>query len=366
MNDKIRKLLEKAQVLMTGWEMYSDERGMICDYIVEALALIDKPPMNEPEIKELLEYVISVSESVHPADTLQRKIKLMVKHARKALALIKAESQPANKPKIDSCILAFAERMQYKLDKNKHKECSTMNPDGKGRGWSHCTIPWLINRIRQETDELEDAFYTPKDHKKNAMGESADVGNFAMVVFDILSSEVTGKEPVCEHSFSNPPLGCYGTCSKCGKDEHTVAMENYKEPEGSETRIEHQSRLKEEAYRREKALNIENRQLQTQLEDLTESFNHVQDKKVAAEKKIKALDWIPVSERLPDYKLKVWLCNTHYPDSHFTVGHLFNSTSLPSGTNKDEWLISPYNVSHLTCYTHWMPIPTLPEEKKDG
>lgn len=27
---------------------------------------------------------------------------------------------------------------------------------------------------------------------------------------------------ICHHSFTNPPLGQYGTCDKCGNDEHTV------------------------------------------------------------------------------------------------------------------------------------------------
>lgn len=96
--------------------------------------------------------------------------------------------------KLDDCILEFAKRMQYKLDKNKHKECNTMNPDGKGRGWSHCKIEWLIKRARQEMCELEDAFYdvTNTERKEEIMNECADVANFAMMIFDNLTP--TGKE----------------------------------------------------------------------------------------------------------------------------------------------------------------------------
>lgn len=38
------------------------------------------------EVKEKVSYIISVSESVHPADTQSRKIELMVGHAKSILA----------------------------------------------------------------------------------------------------------------------------------------------------------------------------------------------------------------------------------------------------------------------------------------
>ena len=88
---------------------------------------------------------------------------------------------------IDDCIFNFAKRMQYKLDKNKHKECSTMNPDGKGRGWSHCSLFWLRKRIKDETIELFRALQRgqPEDIKN----ECADVANFSMMIYNIVSKE---------------------------------------------------------------------------------------------------------------------------------------------------------------------------------
>ncbi len=84
----------------------------------------------------------------------------------------------------DECILRFAKRMQYKLDKNKHKECATMNPNGTGRGWSHCMVAWLLERLLYEADELYEALGKRIANPEAALDEAADVGNFAMMIFD--------------------------------------------------------------------------------------------------------------------------------------------------------------------------------------
>ena len=63
----------------------------------------------------------------------------------------------------------FTNEMQSKLDANSHKS-----------GWHSCTQQWLLNRLRQETKELERAI--AKD--KNVVQEAADVANFAMMIAD--------------------------------------------------------------------------------------------------------------------------------------------------------------------------------------
>ena len=73
--------------------------------------------------------------------------------------------------------------MQYKLDKNKFKECAVMNPDGKGRNWSGCDIRWLLKRLREEADEIEKALYNNEKPFEIAL-ECADVCNFAMMIAD--------------------------------------------------------------------------------------------------------------------------------------------------------------------------------------
>lgn len=83
---------------------------------------------------------------------------------------------------MQECIKKFAERMQFKLDKNKHKECPHMNPDGKGRGWNNCDIRWLLGRIEDEAKELGLAL--DGGVREEIMDEAAGVGNFAMMIFD--------------------------------------------------------------------------------------------------------------------------------------------------------------------------------------
>ncbi len=88
-------------------------------------------------------------------------------------------------PKIDKAVMRFALAMQYKLNKNQHKPCPDMNPDGTGRTWKQCDLHWLLMRIREETIELEKALW---DGSRNGIIlETADVGNFAMMIHDIVS-----------------------------------------------------------------------------------------------------------------------------------------------------------------------------------
>ena len=96
---------------------------------------------------------------------------------------------------MDSCVIEYAKRMQYKLDKNKHKECPTMNPDGKGRGWEKCMYTWLWGRIADEHKELFDSLKEGgASGRENALNECADIGNFAMMIHDKLMVEQSLKQ----------------------------------------------------------------------------------------------------------------------------------------------------------------------------
>ena len=55
--------------------------------------------------------------------------------------------------------------------------------DAKG-GWGQCGHRWLLERLRQETDELESAMLTP-DNQAEVIKEATDVANFAMMIADI-------------------------------------------------------------------------------------------------------------------------------------------------------------------------------------
>jgi len=87
---------------------------------------------------------------------------------------------------LEQGIIEYANRMQYKLNQNKHKESPEMNSDGQGRNWHNCSINWLLYRLRQETLELEEAIM--KGDFENAKDEAADIGNFAMFIHDNLKN----------------------------------------------------------------------------------------------------------------------------------------------------------------------------------
>ena len=84
---------------------------------------------------------------------------------------------------MDKQVEKIAELMQHKLDKNKHKECAVMNPDGKGRRWDKCDVRWLLMRLREETYEIEKALNDNEEPIEVAK-ECADVCNFAMMIAD--------------------------------------------------------------------------------------------------------------------------------------------------------------------------------------
>ena len=71
-------------------------------------------------------------------------------------------------------ILAFAERMEAKLAKNRHK--------GGRTAWLQDDPRELLRRLNQEVAELEEA--VDSGHAQSAIDEAADVANFALMVAD--------------------------------------------------------------------------------------------------------------------------------------------------------------------------------------
>ena len=63
----------------------------------------------------------------------------------------------------------FANEMERQLEEN-----------GCKLGWERCTDKWLLKRLRQEVEELEQAV----KKGKNVVEEAADVANFAMMIAD--------------------------------------------------------------------------------------------------------------------------------------------------------------------------------------
>lgn len=89
-------------------------------------------------------------------------------------------------------VIAFANAMEARL---------SHHDDSRGtRGWSECDPKWLLQRLRQEVDELEKALaarhqrcacreamcpHSLFEHPESVGHEAADVGNFAMMIADV-------------------------------------------------------------------------------------------------------------------------------------------------------------------------------------
>lgn len=84
---------------------------------------------------------------------------------------------------MDKKVLAMATLMQHKFDKNKHKECAIMNPDGNGRSWNNCDIKWLQMRLLEEFVEMQKAILDNESPIEIAK-ECADICNFALMIAD--------------------------------------------------------------------------------------------------------------------------------------------------------------------------------------
>ena len=67
----------------------------------------------------------------------------------------------------------FAGQMELKLRDNDHKG-----------GWGKCEHNWLLDRLKQEVEELEKTL-DQVDNQENVIKEAADVANFALMIADL-------------------------------------------------------------------------------------------------------------------------------------------------------------------------------------
>ena len=86
-------------------------------------------------------------------------------------------------------VQGFAVEMERQLRENDHKG-----------GWEGCDIDWLLRRLREETDELDEAIH--RGHPKAAVWEeAADVANFALMVADNCGPGLASAAlPPCDHA----------------------------------------------------------------------------------------------------------------------------------------------------------------------
>lgn len=77
---------------------------------------------------------------------------------------------------------AFGFLMEQILRKNDHK-----------RGWKNLSLEWLLNKLREEVNELEVEInrFKPTESKiREAVCECVDVANVAMMIADVLASNL--------------------------------------------------------------------------------------------------------------------------------------------------------------------------------
>jgi NTP pyrophosphatase (non-canonical NTP hydrolase) len=84
-------------------------------------------------------------------------------------------------------VLAFARRMEAKLEANRHK--------GNREGWLKDSPFDLFRRLRDEADELGEALRCRSESEVIA-NEAADVANFAMMIADVVGGLCSVKGEV--------------------------------------------------------------------------------------------------------------------------------------------------------------------------
>ncbi|MGW8286399.1 MAG: hypothetical protein ACWGPR_11845 [Candidatus Deferrimicrobiaceae bacterium] len=88
-------------------------------------------------------------------------------------------SSPRLPGSADAAVERLASLMRHKLDANMHKA-----------HWSTVDNKWLLERLRQEWHELEEALIA--GDRVAILSECADVANFAMMIADNVASSDGG------------------------------------------------------------------------------------------------------------------------------------------------------------------------------
>ena len=87
--------------------------------------------------------------------------------------------------------MSFAHQMEAKMRENE----DNVIREAKG-GWEYEGFPWLLSRLKQETNELGVATKCARrllcrTNLKNVIREAADVANFAMMIADNAKRDIS-------------------------------------------------------------------------------------------------------------------------------------------------------------------------------
>ena len=112
-------------------------------------------------------------------------------------------------------VLAFARRMEAKLEQNRHK--------GDREGWQKDSANALLRRLSDELDELKAAVARPLINSERQIAiadEAANVANFAMMIADVAGDLQPRPEPApdllaaLEKAHTEFIEGCFCTCAR--------------------------------------------------------------------------------------------------------------------------------------------------------
>ncbi len=134
-------------------------------------------------MKTMKEEIIAILYQTAKRTETDKGIQVTRIFSDEADAIIKYFDNRDKSINIDPKVRMMAEFMQFKLDKNKRKNCSIMNPNGTERKWDDCDVRWLLMRLREEADEIENAL-NDNESPIEVAKECADVCNFAMMLAD--------------------------------------------------------------------------------------------------------------------------------------------------------------------------------------
>ena len=83
-------------------------------------------------------------------------------------------------------VIKFSEVMQYKLDKNAHKDGWPTKDAYGERSWNKAPMEFLLLKLQEEYAEFITA--VRKESPENAKYEGADLANLAMMIVDRLGA----------------------------------------------------------------------------------------------------------------------------------------------------------------------------------
>ena len=109
---------------------------------------------------------------------------------------------------------AFANYMEKILHHHDHKN-----------GWENVLYSYLLARLKDEVNELEDALLNREDIEQ----ECADVANYAMMIFDNRQCEVRKQKQVRKQKHntltgSGAPTGCANMIEECHNHGHVCVL----------------------------------------------------------------------------------------------------------------------------------------------